>query len=131
MLAVVACMMTLLGLCNAQVELITPASLESLQLPEDPEERAIGSSSSSSSRSSSSSNTGGSGSSGDSSSSSSSQLAELSLAGGRRLRARLVVGADGGQSRVRELAGLRAAGWAYNQRGVVATGGPCCGHDTC
>jgi ubiquinone biosynthesis monooxygenase Coq6 len=50
-------------------------------------------------------------------------LAELELSSGRRLRARLVVGADGGGSRVRALVGLRSVGWSYRQRGLVATGG--------
>ncbi|KAI8463332.1 MAG: flavin-dependent monooxygenase [Monoraphidium minutum] len=83
------------------VEILAPAALEALRLPEAPEARGSGSSSS-----------GGGGGSG---------LAELSLAGGRRLRARLVVGADGGASRVREMAGLRSVGWPYHQRGLVAT----------
>ncbi|KAK9825846.1 hypothetical protein WJX81_003187 [Elliptochloris bilobata] len=48
-------------------------------------------------------------------------LAELGLSGGRRLRARLVVGADGPRSHVRQLADLRTFGWAYGQRGLVAT----------
>jgi 2-polyprenyl-6-methoxyphenol hydroxylase-like FAD-dependent oxidoreductase len=39
-----------------------------------------------------------------------------------QIRARLVVGADGARSRVRELAGIRAPEWpAYGQRAVVAT----------
>ena len=46
---------------------------------------------------------------------------ELDLEGGGVLRARLVVGADGGRSRVRTMAGIRTAGWGYGQRGVVAT----------
>ena len=37
------------------------------------------------------------------------------------LSARLVVGADGGQSQVRALAGLRTAGWAYGQSAVVGS----------
>jgi ubiquinone biosynthesis monooxygenase Coq6 len=52
------------------------------------------------------------------------RLAELRLGPGsnRVLRARLVVGADGARSRVRELAGIRAPEWpAYGQRAVVAT----------
>ena len=36
-------------------------------------------------------------------------LAELGLAGGRRVRARLVVGADGPRSHVRQLAGAPCA----------------------
>ena len=46
---------------------------------------------------------------------------ELDLEGGGTLRARLLVGADGGRSRVRGLAGIRTTGWGYGQRGVVAT----------
>ncbi len=42
------------------------------------------------------------------------------LAGGRRVRARLVVGADGAQSRVRELAGLSATRTDYGQTAIVA-----------
>ncbi|GBF91599.1 FAD NAD(P)-binding oxidoreductase [Raphidocelis subcapitata] len=86
------------------VELIAPAALESLRLPPEPE----GPSSSGSSGS-----TGGGG--------AANALAELRLSCGRALRCRLVVGADGGRSRVRELAGLRTVGWSYHQRGLVAT----------
>ncbi|KWS06884.1 2-octaprenyl-3-methyl-6-methoxy-1,4-benzoquinol hydroxylase [Lysobacter capsici AZ78] len=42
------------------------------------------------------------------------------LASGRRLRARLVVAADGAQSRLRELAGIEAPAHDYGQRGLVA-----------
>jgi 2-octaprenylphenol hydroxylase len=48
--------------------------------------------------------------------------AVLSL-GTRRLRARLVIGADGAQSRVRELAGLFARRTDYGQVAIVATVG--------
>jgi 2-octaprenylphenol hydroxylase len=41
-------------------------------------------------------------------------------AGERRVRARLVIGADGAQSRVRELAGLGAARADYGQTAIVA-----------
>ena len=41
-------------------------------------------------------------------------------AGGRQIRARLVVGADGAQSRVRELAGVFAARASYGQVAIVA-----------
>lgn len=41
-------------------------------------------------------------------------------AGGRRVRARLVVGADGAQSRVRELAGVCATRTDYGQTAIVA-----------
>ncbi|WP_036139363.1 FAD-dependent monooxygenase, partial [Novilysobacter defluvii] len=46
--------------------------------------------------------------------------ASVELESGRRLRARLVVGADGGASRVRELAGIGTRGRSYGQRGLVA-----------
>jgi 2-octaprenylphenol hydroxylase len=41
-------------------------------------------------------------------------------AGGRQIRARLVVGADGAQSRVRELAGVAATRTDYGQTAIVA-----------
>ncbi len=41
--------------------------------------------------------------------------------GGSRLRARLVVGADGSHSRVRELAGIQCDGGDYGQQALVAT----------
>jgi 2-octaprenyl-6-methoxyphenol hydroxylase len=47
--------------------------------------------------------------------------AEVVLADGRRLRAPLVVGAEGRGSVVREAAGIEAVGWSYGQHGVVAT----------
>ena len=37
------------------------------------------------------------------------------------LRARLVIGADGADSRVRRLAGTRAYGWSYGQKAAVGT----------
>ncbi len=46
--------------------------------------------------------------------------ATVSLGGGRSVTAGLVVGADGGQSRTRELCGIGRAGWAYGQTAVVA-----------
>lgn len=46
--------------------------------------------------------------------------ARLTLSDGRSLRARLVVGADGANSRVRELAGIRASLSDYPQRAIVA-----------
>lgn len=46
--------------------------------------------------------------------------ATVELDSGRRLRARLVVAADGAASRLRELAGVAVGGHAYHQRGVVA-----------
>jgi 2-polyprenylphenol 6-hydroxylase len=44
---------------------------------------------------------------------------ELTLEDGRRLKARLVVGADGGASPSRGMAGLRTEGREYGQRAVV------------
>lgn len=46
---------------------------------------------------------------------------QLELSDGRVLPCRLVVAADGVNSRVRQLAGLRTWGWGYGQRGLVAT----------
>ena len=46
--------------------------------------------------------------------------AQLALTDGRRLACGLVIGADGGQSRTRELCGIGRAGWAYGQTAVVA-----------
>jgi ubiquinone biosynthesis monooxygenase Coq6 len=48
-------------------------------------------------------------------------LARLELTDGTALRARLVVGADGGASPVRAAAGIGTWGWDYDQRAVVAT----------
>jgi 2-octaprenyl-3-methyl-6-methoxy-1,4-benzoquinol hydroxylase len=42
------------------------------------------------------------------------------LASGTKLRARLLLGADGGHSRVRELAGIGWRGGSYGQRAIVA-----------
>lgn len=47
--------------------------------------------------------------------------AEVTLEDGRRLRASLVVGADGANSRVREMAGIAVRGWAYDQHALVAS----------
>ncbi|KQZ66638.1 MULTISPECIES: FAD-dependent oxidoreductase [unclassified Lysobacter] len=46
--------------------------------------------------------------------------AELLLAGGTRLRARLVLAADGAESQLRSLAGIEAPAHDYGQRGLVA-----------
>lgn len=46
---------------------------------------------------------------------------QVTLADGRLLHARMLVGADGRDSQVRELAGIRTRGWAYDQTAVVAT----------
>jgi 2-octaprenyl-6-methoxyphenol hydroxylase len=48
-------------------------------------------------------------------------FAEVTLADGRRLRAPLVVGAEGRGSVVRDAAGIDVMGWGYGQSGVVAT----------
>lgn len=47
--------------------------------------------------------------------------AVLMLEDGRRLKSRLVVGADGANSWVREQAKISTTGWAYEQTAVVAT----------
>lgn len=48
---------------------------------------------------------------------------------GRQFRARVVAGAEGRASKVRECAGIRTIGWAYGQAGVVATVGLSRPHD--
>lgn len=45
----------------------------------------------------------------------------LTTAAGEVHAARLVVGADGANSVVRELSGLESLGWNYDQSGIVAT----------
>jgi len=45
----------------------------------------------------------------------------VGLKGGRKLAARLLVGADGGNSPVRAFAGIDSTGWDYDRVGVVAT----------
>ncbi|MDJ0511890.1 MAG: FAD-dependent monooxygenase [Methyloceanibacter sp.] len=45
----------------------------------------------------------------------------IRLAGGRTLRASLLVAADGKKSRLRERAGIKCIGWSYAQTGIVAT----------
>ncbi len=47
--------------------------------------------------------------------------ATLTLEDGRALAARLIVGADGANSWVREQAGISTTGWPYEQTAVVAT----------
>nr|AKF43253.1 FAD/NAD(P)-binding oxidoreductase family protein [Melianthus villosus] len=49
------------------------------------------------------------------------RLAKLELSDGNSLYAKLVVGADGGKSHVRELAGLKTTGWKYPQSAVICT----------
>lgn len=51
----------------------------------------------------------------------SAEAAEVELDDGRRLSAALVVGAEGANSPVRRLAGIRTAGWPYYQRCTVGT----------
>ena len=46
---------------------------------------------------------------------------DLQLENGRHLSARLLVGADGGNSQVRQLAGIGTRGWSYEQKAIVAT----------
>ena len=46
--------------------------------------------------------------------------ARVVLGDGRSVSTALVIGADGGQSRTRELCGIGRAGWAYGQTAVVA-----------
>jgi 2-octaprenyl-6-methoxyphenol hydroxylase len=48
-------------------------------------------------------------------------MAELELADGARLRARLAVAADGARSRLRALAEVPTVGWDTGQTGIVAT----------
>ncbi|KAH7573076.1 hypothetical protein JRO89_XS03G0063500 [Xanthoceras sorbifolium] len=49
------------------------------------------------------------------------RLAKLELSDGKSLYAKLVVGADGGKSQVRELAGFKTTGWNYSQNAVICT----------
>ncbi|CCQ75423.1 UbiH/UbiF/VisC/COQ6 family ubiquinone biosynthesis hydroxylase [Magnetospira sp. QH-2] len=46
---------------------------------------------------------------------------ETTLPDGRRVRAKLLVGADGRGSRVREEAGIDLTSWSYHQTGIVCT----------
>jgi 2-octaprenyl-6-methoxyphenol hydroxylase len=47
--------------------------------------------------------------------------AQIELANGRQLSARLVIGADGRQSTIRREAGIRTLDWSYRQTGIVCT----------
>lgn len=47
--------------------------------------------------------------------------AKLELSDGSSLSAKLVVGADGSKSRVRELAGIDTTGWKYSQNAIICT----------
>ncbi|HEX6957635.1 MAG TPA: UbiH/UbiF/VisC/COQ6 family ubiquinone biosynthesis hydroxylase [Ferrovibrio sp.] len=49
------------------------------------------------------------------------RAAELELGDGTGLHCRLVIGADGRQSMVREGAGIRTMRWSYEQTGIVCT----------
>ncbi|KAI4357012.1 hypothetical protein L6164_000991 [Bauhinia variegata] len=55
------------------------------------------------------------------SSSAQGNLAKLKLSDGSSIYAKLVVGADGGKSLVRELAGFRTTGWNYSQNAIICT----------
>ncbi len=48
-------------------------------------------------------------------------LQHLTLASGRQMSCRLVIGADGGSSRVRKLAGITTREWDYGHRALVTT----------
>ena len=52
---------------------------------------------------------------------SSNAFASLQLEGSSTIKAKLVVGSDGGNSKVRQMAQLRTVSWSYKQRGLVAT----------
>jgi 2-octaprenylphenol hydroxylase len=45
----------------------------------------------------------------------------IRLGSGREIRAPLLVGAEGANSPVREMAGIGSSGWAYDQHAIVAT----------
>ncbi|KAK9160219.1 hypothetical protein Syun_006560 [Stephania yunnanensis] len=46
---------------------------------------------------------------------------KLDLSDGNTIYSKLVVGADGARSRVRDLAGLKTTGWSYKQNAVICT----------
>lgn len=49
------------------------------------------------------------------------RLVKLDLSDGKSLHAKLVVGADGAKSRVREIAGVKTTAWDYPQSAVICT----------
>ncbi|CAL9754047.1 unnamed protein product [Musa acuminata subsp. burmannicoides] len=49
------------------------------------------------------------------------RLAKLELSDGQHIYSKLVVGADGAKSHVREMAGIKTSGWNYSQSGVICT----------
>jgi 2-octaprenyl-6-methoxyphenol hydroxylase len=53
--------------------------------------------------------------------SNSSRELNVGLSGGGRVRARLLVAADGARSRIRDRAGIPTRGWDYGQSAIVAT----------
>lgn len=46
---------------------------------------------------------------------------ELNLSGDTKIQTKLLIGADGARSHIREMAGFKTVGWKYEQTGVVAT----------
>lgn len=52
-----------------------------------------------------------------------SSAATIVLEDGRQLRADLVIAADGGNSKLRQLTGIKTTGWPYSQTGIVTTVG--------
>ncbi len=46
---------------------------------------------------------------------------QLTLQDGRQLNAGLIIGADGRDSKIRQMTGIEAKGWPYEQDGLVAT----------
>lgn len=57
------------------------------------------------------------------------EFAEIKLGDGATLHARLVVGADGPNSMLRQRAGIKTVQWSYGQSGIVATIGHAREHD--
>ena len=49
------------------------------------------------------------------------EFINLQLEDGRMLHTRLLVGADGADSKIRRLSGIPTGGWSYAQKGVVST----------